>query len=127
MLQQIINFWKMALEMKTFKEVKVGDIIYSLLNKEIVPIKITEVIQNYSECCKIAFKADVIDLNCINGNEVEFSILVEEYKSSICGNSFSTSYELLKEVCALQELQERINNRNILATSTQTINLRFRN
>lgn len=95
MLQQIINFWKIALEMKTFKEVKVGDIIYSLLNKEIVPIKITEVIQNYSECCRIAFKADVIDLNVPNKKTMVF-IYNDEMNESLSSFYASTDYELLK-------------------------------
>lgn len=121
---------------KTFGDLKIGDYIYVKntyfndrinLNKyKIEPYKIVKLFPMFSLYGnRIIIIAKPIDLNCINGNEVEFSILVEEYKSSICGNSFSTSYEELKEVCALQELQERINNRSILATSTQTINLRF--
>lgn len=123
---------------KTFCDLKIGDYIYvknsyfddriNLSEYKIEPYKIVKLFPMFSLYGnRIIIIAKPIDLNCINGNEVEFSILVEEYKSSICGNSFSTSYEELKEVCALQELQERINNRNILATSTQAINLRFRN
>jgi hypothetical protein len=81
--------------MKTFKEVKVGDIICSLLNKEIAPIKITEVIQNYSECCKIAFKADVIDLNVPNRKTMVF-IYNDEVNDSLIKKYVSTDYELLK-------------------------------
>ena len=87
--------------MKTFKEVKVGDIIYSLkrtfslLDKEIVPIKITEVIQNYSESCKIAFKADVIDLNVPNEKTMIF-IYRNEVNDSLIKYYVSTDYELLK-------------------------------
>lgn len=121
---------------KTFGDLKIGDYIYVKnsyfddrinLNKyKIEPYKIVKLFPMFSLYGnRIIIIAKPIDLNCINGNEVEFSILVEEYKSSICGTSFSTNYEELKEACALQELQERINNRNILATSTQAINLRF--
>ena len=118
---------------KTFGDLKIGDYIYvkdtyfdDRINYKIVPYKIVKLSPMFSLYGdRIIIIAKPIDLNCINGYEVEFSILDEEYKSSICGNSFSTSYEELKEVCALQELQERINNRNILATSTQAINLRF--
>lgn len=87
--------------MKTFKEVKVGDIIYSLkctfslFNKEIVPIKITEVIQNYCERCKIAFKADVIDLNVPNKKTMVF-IYNNEVNDSLIKRYVSTDYELLK-------------------------------
>lgn len=123
---------------KTFGDLKIGDYIYvknsyfddsiNLNRYKIEPYKIVKLFPMFSLYGNIIIIiAKPIDLNCINSNEVEFSILDEEYKSSICGNSFSTSYEELKEVCALQELQERINNRNILATSTQAINLRFRN
>lgn len=86
--------------MKTFNEVKVGDIIYSLkctfslLDKEIVPIKITEVIQNYIERCKIAFKADVIDLNA--PKETMVFIYNNEVNDSLIKNYVSTDYELLK-------------------------------
>ena len=81
--------------MKTFKEVKVGDIIYSLLNKEIAPIKITEVIQNYSECCKIAFKADVIDLNVPNRKTMVF-IYPYEVNDFLIKRYASTDYDLLE-------------------------------
>lgn len=119
---------------KTFDELKNGDYIYVKKTYvdsnyyEIVPFKIKDINPRFSIIeDEIIIIANEINLNRIINYTSEFSILNKYCHLSICGNSFSTSYEELKEVCALQELQERINNRNILATSTQTINLRFRN
>lgn len=93
---------------------------------EIVPFKIKDINPRFSILKdEIIIIANEINLNRIINYIFEFLILNKYCHLSICGTSFSTNYEELKEACALQELQERINNRNILATSTQAINLRF--
>ena len=118
---------------KTFDELKNGDYIYVKKtyvdsNYEIVPFKIKDINPRFSIIeDEIIIIANEINLNRIINYTFEFSILNKYCHLSICGTSFSTNYEDLKEACAFEELKERAYKNSLLETSAQAINLRFRN